>query len=239
MEVRRFFSESPVIQQTITITGEEHHHIRKVNRLGPGDPIEIIDGRGRLYTGRIGVTDRHQVKVDVRDTETEERPPLRTIMAPSLLKTKAMNLLVEKLTELGVDQIRPVLYTRTDVDHGIAALKRWQRIAAQSLKVNKRLWLTDIHAPVTLQELLSGSAGPEIKSRILLDLEGKRRFELDSEGPVLCLVGPPGDFTGEERELIARYDFIPSRISDYTLKTETAAIAAAALLEALLPTFSC
>jgi 16S rRNA (uracil1498-N3)-methyltransferase len=235
MEIRRFFSQEPVLQHTVAIGGDECHHIRSVNRLRPGDPIEVIDGCGHLYTGTIRTISREQVTVHIQKEEREEPSTVETILAPSLLKPKAMTLLVEKLSEMGIDQIRPVLYSRTDIGCTPPMLKKWQRLAAQSLKVNKRLWLTAIYPPVTLQELLSWARGSGVRTPIVLDLEGPGGDLPPFLPPVCCLVGPPGDFTPQEKEQIAQNHFIPYRLNPCTLKTETAALAAAALLRAHLP----
>ncbi len=235
MEIRRFFSREPVLQHTVTIGGEEYHHIRSVNRLRPGDPIEVIDGCGRLYTGTIGAISRGQVVVHIQKEEREDPSTVETIVAPSLLKPRAMTLLMERLSEMGIDEIRPVIYSRTDIDYTPAMLKKWQRLAVQSLKVNKRLWLTAIYPPVTLQELLSWAKDSEVRTPLVLDLEGPKGDLPPFRPPVCCLIGPPGDFTPQEKEQIAQNHFIPYRLNPCTLKTETAAIAAAALLRAHLP----
>ena len=95
----------------IILSGDELFHLRKVNRAKAGDEIELINGKGSLFFGRIREIDRDEALIAVEREEIEPRPVLETIIAPSLIKKKAMNLMIEKLTEMGVDEIdmRPLL----------------------------------------------------------------------------------------------------------------------------------
>ncbi|MCK4836030.1 MAG: RsmE family RNA methyltransferase [Candidatus Aminicenantes bacterium] len=68
-------------------------------------------------------------------------------------------------------------------------------------------------------------------TKILLDLKGDQQVNIKWIPPVITLIGPPGDFTDEERELLQENGFIPLRINDCTLKTETAAISISAILK--------
>ena len=214
---------------TLRISGDEHHHLRYVNRAKCGDQIEVIDGRGSLYFGEIQAMNANEAVVRVEKEEKSEKPPVSTIIAPSLLKSRSMNIMIEKLTEIGVDEIRPVFFTRTDEKYNPSRLKKWNRIAVQSLKVNKKLWRTDIYPPVSLDEIIAIStvAG----ARVLLDITGEPASVNRWEPPVFSIIGPPGDVTAEERDRLVKGGFTPYRINDYVLKSETAAILIGAVLK--------
>lgn len=234
MSVRRFFSLHPVTGSTIRISGDEFHHLKNVNRAKSGEPLEVIDGRGALYFCEVRTMKGNEALVDIVKEEKAEVPPPRVIAAPSLLKQRSMNLMIEKLTEMGVDEIRPVMFQRTDETYSPSRLAKWQKIAVQSLKVNKRLWLTQIHAPVSIDELLESTAG--IHTRLLLDIEGGYPSASSMPGPVLAVTGPPGGMTPEERGHFIKNGFTPCKINECVLKSETAAISVAAILHALIET---
>ena len=215
------------------MTGEELHHLRNVNRAKNGDELEVIDAKGSLYFGRIRDIDSREAAVEIVRREYREKPPLRIIAAPSLTKKKNMSLMMEKLAELGVDEIRPVIMTRTDEKYAPSMLKKWQRIAQQSLKVNKKLWPTEIYPPVRLDELLEDAAFTGTK--LLLHADGESRLPADIRCPVICLIGPPGDFVPEEVARIREKGYLMVKINDSILKTETAAVAGAAILAFSLP----
>jgi 16S rRNA (uracil1498-N3)-methyltransferase len=242
MNTRRFFTDADLepssAGQTIPISGDEYHHLKHVNRARCGDRIEIIDGRGSLYSGEIRAFKTHEVLVDVKIEERTGKPPVNIIIAPSLLKQRPMGILVEKLTEMGVDEIRPVIFQRTDETFNPSRLKKWHKQAVQSLKVNKRLWYTDIYAPVTIDELMDVAA--PVATKLLLDIDAdpgapqEITGDSDRQFPVIAVVGPPGDFTGEERQRLIDHGFVRYNLNDSVLKTETAAISIAAILKCKL-----
>ncbi len=228
MSIRRFFSPHPVINNHVPITGEELHHLKKVNRAKKGDKIEVINGKGALYFGNIRSLKDREAIVEITSEERQAKPSSVITIAPSLTKKKAMNVMVEKLAEMGVDEIRPVIFARTDEKYSSSMLKKWQRIALQSLKVNKKLWPTQIYPPVNLRELIESMQ--DIQLKILLHVEGEIVPPLDICKSVVSVIGPPGDFAPEERERLLKKGFIQMKINDSILKTETAAISIAAIL---------
>jgi len=229
MGQRRFFSPSEAVGNQVTIDGEEFHHIANVMRCRLGDELEIVNGRGRLLYGRIAALKNQSVQVAVQRFEDFPMPALRVVIAPSLTKGHAMNWMIEKLTEMGVDEIRPLRCERTDVPYGAAQLRRWEKIAAQSLKVNKKYWLTRIFPPVTPAELVIQAE--RIPGKVMLDIEAQKESRAAFPFPILAVVGPPGDFSEAERRLFRKNGFLPVLVNDCILKTETAALAIAAILK--------
>jgi 16S rRNA (uracil1498-N3)-methyltransferase len=229
MGQRRFFSPNEIVDNHLSIDGEECHHIAKVMRCRPGDELEIVNGRGRLVYGRIAVAKNNCLQVNVQRWQDFPMPAPRVIIAPSLTKGHAMNWLIEKLTEMGVDEIRPLQCERTDVSFAATQLRRWEKIAGQSLKVNKKYWLTRIFPPVAPAALVSQSE--KIPGKILLDIAAPKKSGLTFSFPVLAVIGPPGDFTEAEKDFFRGAGFDAVLINDGILKTETAALAIAAILK--------
>ena len=229
MAERRFFSANEAVDGRVTIDGDEFHHIVRVMRYRAGDELEVINGRGRLIVGRIEAVGGRSLQIVVQRAEDFPFPPPRVIIAPSLTKGHAMNWMIEKLSEMGVDEIRPLLCERTDVSWSAAQLQRWEKIAAQSLKVNRRYWLTRILPPVAPAALIASAAA--LPAKVLLDIAATRKLSPPSAFPVLAVVGPPGDFTQAERQLFGAAGFLPALVNDAILKTETAALAVAAILK--------
>jgi 16S rRNA (uracil1498-N3)-methyltransferase len=227
MGLRRFFSPSEIINDQVNIDGEEYHHVANVMRCRPGDELEIINGRGRLLHGRISALKNHCLQVKVLRFEKFPMPKPRIIIAPSLTRGHAMNWLIEKLTEMGVDEIRPLLCERTDVSYNAAQLRRWEKIAAQSLKVNRKYWLTRIFPPVSPAEIVVQAE--KTPGKVLLDIDAEKKTGQVFPFPVLAVIGPPGDFSENEKKMFRGNDFVPILINDCILKTETAALAIAAI----------
>lgn len=229
MGERRFFSANEAINGLITIDGDEFHHITRVMRHRVGDELEIVNGRGRLSTGRIAAVKSRSLGLAVQGFEDFPMPAPRVVIAVSLTKGNAMNWLIEKLSEMGVDEIRPLLCERTNVSWNATQLRRWEKIAAQSLKVNRKYWLTRILPPVSPADLMP--AAKKMPLKVLLDLDATSRLAPPAAYPVMAAVGPPGDFSAAEKEMFRANGFLPALINDAILKTETAALAVAAILE--------
>ena len=225
---RRFFSAGEALDGRIAIDGDEFHHIVRVMRYRVDDELEIVNGRGRLSSVRIVAVKGRSLQALVQGFEDFPQPAPRVSIAVSLTKGHAMNWLIEKLSELGVDEIRPLVCERTDVAWSPAQLRRWEKIAAQSLKVNRKYWLTRILPPVAPAGLIA--AAKETPGKVLLDIAATGRLQPPCAWPVLAAVGPPGDFSDAEREMFVAGGFLPVLVGDAILKTETAALAVAAIL---------
>jgi len=226
---RRYFSCPPIDEGSVTLAGEEFHHISVVMRARIGDEVEVVDGRGNWVRAVIRKMDRHSLRAEAIEAKCEVRPAVNVVIAPSLTKSHAMNWMIEKLSEMGVDEIWPVIAERTDAHFGAALLEKWEKIASQSLKVNRRLWRTEIRPPASLAELVEAAAG--VPTKILLEIEGQNRLRPPVPFPVVAVIGPPGDFTEEERNRLREGGFAGCQINNAVLKTETAALAVAAILK--------
>lgn len=228
MAERRFFSASEPVDGRLEIAGDEFHHIARVMRYRPGDELEVVNGRGRLWRGRVAAIAARSLRLEVEATEDFPAPAPRVIVAVSLTKGQAMNWLVEKLCEMGVDEVRPLECERTDVGWSPAQLGRWQKMAAQALKVNRRYWLTRFAPPLSPAGLVEAAAA--LPARFLLDVAAPRPLAAPSARPALLAVGPPGDFSEPEKKRLRDAGFQPARLNDAVLKTETAALCGAAIL---------
>jgi 16S rRNA (uracil1498-N3)-methyltransferase len=229
MKVRRYFCKKSVKKNQAIIEGEEFFHFKNVMRGKTGDGVEIINGKGSLHHGKIARISSTQAFVQIQKTKMEDPPPIKIIIAPSLLKTKPMNEMIEKLSEMGIDEIRPVIYNRTDSKPLVSRKEKWNKIAQQALKVNKKLWQTNIFEPVKVEEIIGFSKHTETK--LLLDLNGSEPSLPKLFSPIISVIGPPGDLTHKERDIFIKNGFIPIKINDCILRSETAAIAIAAILK--------
>ncbi len=230
MRPRRFYSKGESDSGQIEIVSDDLFHLKNVLRSKPGDKVEVFNGKGTIFSGKIMSIGNSKAIVNIDKKRTKKKPQVNIIIAPSLLKRKPMNLMIEKLTEMGVNEIRPVIFSRTEAVFASSAMKKWERTALESLKVNDNLWASDIYQPCTVEELIKES--DKIENRILLDIKGKSSY-IKSKGPFICVVGPPGDFTTEERDMFIKAGFTPLNINESVMKVETAAFSVVSILKYL------
>ncbi len=228
---RRFFL-SKINKNTIIIDKDEFHHLKKVLRFKVNDKIDVIDGKGNLYLCEIRKINNDSARLKILNHEYKELYPVKIIIAPSIIKTKAMNIMIEKLSEIGIDEIRPIIYDRTDVKYKKGLIDKWKKLTLQSLKTNRRLWPTKIYEPVKLKSLLEEFSHKKELSKVILDIDAPQRVSINSiTKPVIVLIGPPGDFTEDEKKVIYNSNYKGFTINECILKVETAAISIGAVLK--------
>jgi 16S rRNA (uracil1498-N3)-methyltransferase len=232
MSLRRFFVDTPPENGSLSVEGEEVHHIRDVTRLRRGESLEVTDGKGWVHRCTIEGSGRNRLHLTVINSHFSPPVPLRLWLCISLLKGKAMNFVVERLTEMGVGRLTPILFSRTELPSGEdRRSKKWYKIAEQAIKVNDNPWLPRIDDPMTLDELIHESVSCPVK--LLLDLSPRSKpLGVDEKKPpVVCLIGPPGGITDSERDKMEQAGFSGVKIGPWTLRSETAAMYAAACLD--------
>ncbi len=226
--------------QVVLLAGEEYHHLRKVLRLGVGDRISLFDGQGRGFQGEIAGLSRSEAKIVLGAEEPQERESgLRLVLVAALSKGEKFEWVVQKATELGVSEIRPVYTERADVRPvpGREERKagRWRRVALEACKQSGRTRIPLVEEPRRLREILP-DLGPEV--RIVLDPGGGEEAgeairKAAAAREVAVAVGPEGGWTPGEIEHLREAGFLPLRLGPRILRTETAAIVSAALLQFL------
>lgn len=234
--MRRFFIDSGSISaHRAIISAAESRHIATVLRLQPGARVELFDGTGTVYQGCLHSVTRQAVTVDIlsRQQPAEEGVPLT--LAQGLLKGRKMDFLVQKATELGVRTFQP-LQTRYCENKGErrGRRQRWQRIMLEACKQCKRPLPMEIN-PATGLNLLDTSL---FSCKIMLWEDEKSvplPGTLPSTGndPICLLLGPEGGFHQEEVEHARALGFQTVSLGRRTLRAETAALAAIAIVQFL------
>ncbi|MEM8708758.1 MAG: RsmE family RNA methyltransferase [Actinomycetota bacterium] len=200
------------------VAADDRHHLDRVLRMRDGDEITVGDGAGRWRPCRWGPTVE-----PVGDVVEVARPSPRLGVAFALIKAGRPELVVQKLVELGVDDIRPFAAERSVVrwDDAKAAknAQRLERVAREAVMQCRRAWLPVVHPVATFDDVvaLPGAARADMGG-------GAVRLEHP-----LVLVGPEGGWTDAERAV----DLPTVSLSTAVLRAETAAITAGVLLAAL------
>lgn len=231
MSAPRFFA-ADVSGERVAVTGDEARHAIRVLRVRPGERVSVADGRGVVVEGPVIAADRDLV-VEVEDRRTVPRPRPSLVVVQAIPKRGKLDLVVQKLTELGADVFRPLAAARSvsrwDGPKGKAQVERLSAIAHESAKQARRAFVPAIEGPATLDSL-----GPLPAVSYVLDSEATERLgralPVESPEEVAIIVGPEGGFTPEEISRLARSGATPVTLGPLILRTETAALAAAAVV---------
>lgn len=225
---------------SFTLEGEEAHHLL-VLRLGPGSPCALFDGAGRVARALVETAGRGSV--ELRVTSVEDHPPwpgpsLELLVA--VLKSDKLEWAVQKLTELGVDRILPVVTERSVARPREAAAarrhERLTRILREATRQSGRAYVPRLDPVVPLDEALAEEplAG-DLSILCWEEAPNHSRLGARLEGAaaasrVRLLVGPEGGFTAAEAALAERRGFVPASLGALILRAETAAVATCALV---------
>jgi 16S rRNA (uracil1498-N3)-methyltransferase len=155
----RFFC-ADLSNTSATLDGPEAHHALHVLRLNVGSEIHLFDGRGTSVIGVVDATGRREVVVSIQQRHfTEQQDSGQVIVAASPPKGDRMKWMIEKLTELGVDQFIPLRTHRTIVDAGKSKREKLEATIISAAKQCGRDWLMKVTEPVDFKTLISNTAG--------------------------------------------------------------------------------
>ncbi len=223
---------------TIELPTEAAHHAVRVLRLGEGDPITVIDGRGGEWFARL-VRSGPSVRAALESFDASDRsPPLSITLVQALPAADKMDWIVQKATELGVASIRPVAAKRSVVKLSGERMERrckhWQQIAVSACE---QCGMNRVPAVASLLDLPQylGLEAPHNDMRLFLAPGAERPLRETKKpgGAVTLLIGPEGGFEEGEARAITAAGFTPVSLGPRVLRTETAGIAAISAMLAL------
>lgn len=228
LRIPRIYLPEAEPDREVPLPPETAHRLTRVLRLEPGHPVVAFTGRGGEYTAELAGSPRHPTVVLDGFQEVERESPLETILWTGLSKGEKLDWIVQKATELGVAEIRPVRTERSvrRLDPGKAdkSRRRWVRIAASACEQCGRNRLPRIHEVTDLDPALDRGVS---KGLVMATTGEAPPADLGSD-PVHILVGPEGGLAGRELEKAVASGFSPAAFGPRTLRTETAALAALA-----------
>ncbi|HET7306995.1 MAG TPA: 16S rRNA (uracil(1498)-N(3))-methyltransferase [Gammaproteobacteria bacterium] len=207
-------------------------HIVKVLRLAPSASLILFDGRGHAFSAHLKSCKPTLVRLD-EALESDGEPPLRIELLQALSRGAKMDLVVQKSVELGVDSITPVVTERSvmrlDAAGGEKKRAHWESVAIGACEQCGRNRLPTIHAPVALADAL---ATGNTALQLLLDPEADAGLPAESSPTrIRLLVGAEGGLTEAERAAALAAGFRSMRFGPRVLRTETAAVAALAVVQ--------
>ncbi|MEE4186545.1 MAG: 16S rRNA (uracil(1498)-N(3))-methyltransferase [Gammaproteobacteria bacterium] len=217
-------------------------HVGQVLRMQPGQALTLFDGLGGEYQAEITHCTRDKLRVAVGEhTPRECESPLQVTLWHALCKATRMDSIVQKATELGVACIQPVHTERSQVKLNAARAQRkvrhWTDIAIGACEQSGRNRLPVIAAPAAFGALLPLAA--RFDRALLLDPDGEEPMGAVKlgAGTALVLTGPEGGFSAAERAAAAAHGIASVSLGPRVLRTETAPVAALAILQALAGDF--
>lgn len=212
----------------------------KVLRLKEGDEIDVSDGELWEYHGKITALEPEYCQVEILDKQKfSAEPETRITLFQGIPKQGKMELIVQKAVELGACGIVPVFMDRTVVtDKGNFGRKiqRWQKVSAEAVKQCKRGIIPQVEEAIRMPEVLERFSAFDL---VLFPYENEEgttikqvlRREADRQPRnIAVIIGPEGGFSEKEAEQIVEAGGASVTLGKTTLRTETAGLAAIAMV---------
>jgi len=214
-----------------------------VLRLVDGDAVALFNGRGGEYEACLAIAGRGRVSAETGERRDPEREsPLQVTLMQAISSSDKMDLTIQKAVELGVAAIQPVHSAKSLVrlsgDREEKKRAHWQRVVIAACEQCGRNRLPEVRETQSL-EAYSRTPG-EAESRLLLSPDARTALrDLKSKigQAIVVAAGPEAGFSDDEERILQRAGFVPLRLGPRILRTETAALAALAALNALAGDF--
>lgn len=224
----RFFSNLPIAGDAVTLGGAEAHHLLHVLRAKVGDTVTLFDDSGAEFTAEV--TGRGRAEVELRVTarhEVDRELPIELTVAVALPKGERQKWLVEKLVELGVTALVPLVTERSVAVPSAGAVGRLERSVIEASKQCGRNRLMRISPAAAWREYVSSATADGASRRwIALPGGGSLKWKnLDERLPTCLAIGPEGGWTDGEIQVAVDADWMPVDLGPRILRVETAAVA--------------
>lgn len=238
MRVPRIYVASPIIvDEDCALPVETAHYIHNVLRMKVGSPVVLFNGDGNDYSGLLNTTTKRAASVFV-DSKIglSVESPLPIHLGQGIAKGDRMDVALQKATELGVSEITPLITERCNVKINAERWEKkhqqWQKIIISACEQSGRNTLPILHPPIELNKWI-GQTTQAV--RLTLDPHAEQnmgQLPITQQHGVRLLIGPEGGLAETETYNAAQRGFKTVTFGPRVLRTETAALASIAVLQA-------
>lgn len=240
--MQRYFIESDQFgERTVTVTGEDAHHIGKVMRSKPGDEFIVSDGVSRDALVKLVSLEAQTVSAEILEwLEQKGEPWMKVTLVQSLPKGDKIETVIQKCTEIGVEGVLPLISERTVVQYDgkkeEKRIARWRKIAKEAAEQSHRSRIPAVESPISWKGLLrqwdrfdlvcicyEKENGGGLRDVIRPLVEATPR---DKICHIAVVVGPEGGFSEREIQEAEEAGAVSASLGRRILRTETAGMAA-------------
>ena len=214
------------------LTDSDVHHIKKVMRCKNNDKIEIVYDE-KVFLCNIDNID--SLNLSIVDCYEEDRElPIKLTIAIALVQEQKFDLILQKLTELGVTSIIPIKTERSivkiDSSKEQKKMLRWETICKEASEQSHRVSIPKIHNIMTLKELSNQKKDLKLICSLNDNTKPLETYLSSENKDILFVIGPEGGFSNKEEEYLMENGFKATTLGKRVLRVETAAIYVASII---------
>lgn len=239
MTISRFYLPPlPPHARQVELPPESAHHAAKVLRLQAGNAIVLFDGTGGEYPAIISQIGKQHVTAEIgpwRERECES--PLDITLVQAMSSGDKMDFTLQKAVELGISAIQPIASERSVVrlsgERAEKRVRHWQQVVVSACEQCGRNRVPEVAPILSLSDWLGKPATPGMRLTLAPDAPASLRELTRPSAPITLLIGPEGGLAPGEIKAASSRGFAPVRLGPRVLRTETAALAALAAMQAV------
>ncbi len=220
------FTDSAVI-----LTGDDYFHATRSCRVRPGEVIAVTDGLGKRVEARITAIDAQSLTAEtVQDISGAGELDTPLTLALALIKPSNFELALEKCTELGIRRIIPLVTMHTNQQPEKMKRERIEKILLAAAKQSGRSYFPVLEDPLPLLDLFDHCEGGIVVAAKQAEQDMEKALKtVSGKDNITIVIGPEGDFSQEEYDVLITAGASPVTLGGLTLRSETAAITAVSL----------
>lgn len=223
-----YFPDLNVSSDLTKMDEEMRRHVVTVLRMEVGEKIMLMDGIGNVAEVDIIEASKKSLLVSINNKKSYPPPSQKLVLAISTLKNASrFEWMLEKVTEIGITEIIPLIAERTERIH--FKEERLKQIIVSACIQSKQCWMPVLLEPQKLQALVHNST---IEKKFIAHcIGGQKKLLQKQSSDAILLIGPEGDFTPKEIDAAIGNGFLPVTLGDSRLRTETAGVVGAVLMK--------
>lgn len=236
----RFFTNSPLaVNTSIALSESAAAHATRALRLNVGDNATVFNGDGADYACTLTAVKKNHVTVNITGIiRVSNESPLQITLLQGISSGDRMDFTIQKSVEMGVSAIQPIISQRSVVklsaERAEKRTEHWQNIAISACEQSGRAFIPKVFTPLSLANWLSQHPAPSARRILLNPVGAKRLKEIQTPASEIhLLIGAEGGLSKEEIELAISHGFESIILGPRILRTETAALSAISVMQAL------
>ena len=235
MRLSRFFIDAPLSLGEHDLPEAQAHYIGRVLRMAPGDAVQLFDGSGQEFRGQLLEVGKKTVRVALDQALAgQAESPLHIHLGQGLSRGERMDWAIQKATELGANEITPIVSERCEVrlkdERADKRLAHWRQVAISACEQCGRSSVPVIHSPVTLAEWVKHT---EADLQLVLHPVAEPLTSHATPSRLAFLIGPEGGLNDVEVDQAKAAGFHAARLGPRVLRTETAPVVALSVAQQL------
>ncbi|MBA2653638.1 MAG: 16S rRNA (uracil(1498)-N(3))-methyltransferase [Gammaproteobacteria bacterium] len=237
MRISRFYYNGPLSKDTIVKLCEEtSHYILHVLRLKVGAKSVLFNGDGKDYLAILTDCSKKIVTLEIQESiNVHKESPLKIHLVQGISRGEKMDWTIQKAVELGVTEITPIITEhcsiKLDASRREKRLVHWQKIMVSACEQSGRSSLPSLNPIVQFEDWIYH---PRQEMKLFCDPNSSQRLShLPAAQEILLIIGPEGGLSNNEISLANKYNFTGISLGPRILRTETAAVSAISVAQAL------